>query len=686
MKLATLFIATLFALHSFAQLQPSDEQYIDSLKKTIKTAKHDSLIINAWISWDDLIWQNNPELDLELNIKIKNKCSSNLSKKLKSSELDFYKKNYAKALHNLGSIFYSKGDYAKAISYFTQSLKIKEDLNDIQGIAATVNNIGNIYLDQTNYEKAKKYYLRSLEISKKLKDKHSMASALSNIGLIYSGQGDYDKALEYQNRSLNLRKEVDDKKGIAVCLSNIGLIYSNLEEYNKALDYYKQGLDIFTELDDKQGIATSQSDFGNTYFKLGDYKKAIEYGNKSLKIAKDRGAIAQEKYAYSVLYQSYEAIKNYEKALEMYQHFIEIKDSLASEENQKEIIRQEYQYAYEKRAAEDSVKAAVADKIRNAELMAERAENLKHTVEAKQQTQRSYFLFGFLALALIFGGFIFNRFRVANRQKIIIEEQKLQVDKAFGDLEIKNTEILDSINYAKRIQNAILPSAAVVQDHLKDSFILYKPKAIVAGDFYWLEVKANKVLFAAADCTGHGVPGAMVSVICNNGLNRSVREHGLTTPGEILDKTREIVLQEFDKSEDDVNDGMDISLCALEGNKLQYAGANNPLWIIRNGELIEYKADKQPIGKSIQPVPFTTHTIELLPKDTIYVFSDGYADQFGGDNDRKFKSGAFKSLLLSIQHLPMSEQKKHIENVFEDWKGNLDQVDDICIIGVRYSG
>lgn len=686
MKLATLFIATLWAARTFSQLQASDKLFIDSLSKTIKTAKHDSIVINAWIAWDDLIWQYDPDLDLDLNIKIKNKCSFNLDKNLKKSEQEFFKKNFAKALHNLGSIFYSKGDYAKAISYFTQSLKIKEELNDIQGIAATVNNIGNIYLDQTNYEKAKKYYLRSLEISKKLKDKYSMASALSNIGLIYSGQGDFDKALEYQNRSLNLRKEVDDKKGIAVCLSNIGLIYSNLEEYNKALEYYKQGLDIFTELDDKQGIATSQSDFGNTYFKLGDYKKAIEYGNKSLKIAKDRGVIAQEKYAYSVLYQSYEAIKNYEKAFEMYQHFIEIKDSLASEENQKEILRQEYQYAYEKRVAEDSVKAAVADKIRNAELMAERAENLQHTLEAKQQRQRSYFLFGFLALALIFGGFIFNRFRVANKQKLIIEEQKLQVDKAFDDLENKNTEILDSINYAKRIQNAILPSNVLVKEYLKESFIFYKPKDIVAGDFYWLEIKDNKTLFAAADCTGHGVPGAMVSVICNNGLNRSVREHGLTIPGEILDKTREIVLQEFDKSEDDVNDGMDISLCALEGNKLQFAGANNPLWIIRNGELIEYKADKQPIGKSDHPVPFRTHTIELLPNDTIYVFSDGYADQFGGENNRKFKSVAFKTLLLSIQQLSMSEQMKHIDKIFEEWKGNLDQVDDICIIGVRFMG
>ena len=159
------------------------------------------------------------------------------------------------------------------------------------------------------------------------------------------------------------------------------------------------------------------------------------------------------------------------------------------------------------------------------------------------------------------------------------------------EVESKNKEITDSITYAKRIQSAILPPEKVVKESLEDSFILYKPKDIVAGDFYWLEQKNGKVLFAAADCTGHGVPGAMVSVVCNNALNRSVREHGLTDPGKILDKTREIVIEEFEKSDEEVNDGMDIAICSLEGNSLQYAGAHNPLWVIRNGAILETKAN-----------------------------------------------------------------------------------------------
>jgi serine phosphatase RsbU (regulator of sigma subunit) len=290
---------------------------------------------------------------------------------------------------------------------------------------------------------------------------------------------------------------------------------------------------------------------------------------------------------------------------------------------------------------------------------------------------------------------------------------------------------MDSITYAKRIQSAILPPAKVVKEYLQESFIFYKPKDIVAGDFYWLESichsepvelstngskessilrqaqddNSNIVLFAAADCTGHGVPGAMVSVVCNNGLNRSVREYGLTDPGEILNKTREIVVQEFEKSEEEVKDGMDIAICSLEGNTLKYAGAHNPLWIIRprhsgldpeslndkiagqarndDYDLIETKANKQPIGKFDNPEPYTTHTIELQKGDSLYIFSDGYADQFGGEKGKKLKTANFKKLLLSIQKENMTNQKQLINEAFENWKGNLEQLDDVCVIGVK---
>ena len=250
-------------------------------------------------------------------------------------------------------------------------------------------------------------------------------------------------------------------------------------------------------------------------------------------------------------------------------------------------------------------------------------------------------------------------------------------------IEEKNKEITDSINYAKRIQSAILPPTKMLDELLPNSFVLYKPKDIVAGDFYWLVKHNEKVLFAAADCTGHGVPGAMVSVVCNSALYQSVREYNLTEPGKILDKTREIVVEEFAKSEEDVKDGMDIALCSLEGNILQYAGAHNPLWIIRNNELLETKANKQPIGDFDNPTPYITHTIELQKGDSIYIFSDGYPDQFGGPNGKKMKTAQFRTILMEIQEKSIEDQKVLLDNFFEEWKGKLEQLDDVCVIGIK---
>jgi ligand-binding sensor domain-containing protein/serine phosphatase RsbU (regulator of sigma subunit) len=276
------------------------------------------------------------------------------------------------------------------------------------------------------------------------------------------------------------------------------------------------------------------------------------------------------------------------------------------------------------------------------------------------------------------------------KQKMVAEEQRdlakyhqQEAEEQHAIVEERNKEILDSITYAKRIQEAILPPTKLVKEWLPASFILYKPKDIVAGDFYWMEAVEGATIFAAADCTGHGVPGAMVSVVCHTAMNRSVREFGLREPGRILDKTRELVINTFEKSEADVKDGMDIALCSIEGNTLKYAGANNPLWIIRKGEVLETKATKQPIGLVDNPQPFATHTYQLEVGDAVYIFSDGYVDQFGGEKGKKFKARAFRDLLLSIQGLPMEEQRTAIDSAFEKWRGGLEQVDDVCVIGVK---
>jgi serine phosphatase RsbU (regulator of sigma subunit) len=306
------------------------------------------------------------------------------------------------------------------------------------------------------------------------------------------------------------------------------------------------------------------------------------------------------------------------------------------------------------------------------------------------QEQIDFFRHIYLGVVFLLSFTIIFYFRTLVNEYEQINKKKTML------LKSSNDEIKASINYAKRIQEAILPSMSLIKAHLTQSFILYKPKDIVAGDFYWMhllpqpngwEVDGDVILFAAADCTGHGVPGAMVSVVCNNALNQSVKEFGISQPCLILDKTKELVIEAFAESEEDVKDGMDISLCSLNTKtlKLEHSGANNPLWIIRENaeEIEEIKGCKQPIGNFEHEASFMNHEVQLKKGDTIYIFTDGYVDQFGGEKGKKLKSKAFKTLLLSVVKNPIEEQKDLLDHFFEDWKGELEQIDDICIIGVR---
>jgi serine phosphatase RsbU (regulator of sigma subunit) len=258
-------------------------------------------------------------------------------------------------------------------------------------------------------------------------------------------------------------------------------------------------------------------------------------------------------------------------------------------------------------------------------------------------------------------------------------------------VEEKNKEILDSILYAKRIQATILPPLNKIKQYFKESFVLYLPKDIVAGDFYWMETETDSdtIFFAVCDCTGHGVPGAFVSVICSNALNKTVREFGIIKPSDILDKVSEIVsfdLSLNNEEDDEIMDGMDISFCSFnyKTNILQWAGANNPFWLIKKtGEFIEKKADKQPIGKSNNRRPFTNHELQLENGDTFYLLSDGYADQFGGKDEIKFQRSKLKELLANIQQQPLNEQGITLMTTIKEWQGAIEQTDDICLVGIR---
>ena len=677
---ATISILSFFiAFSGFSQVFSKQQQYqIDSLNTVINNPNsHDTSLVVSYLSLSEILYVYNIDTLKSLSERSKLIAKKSLLKNNSEIVKKRLKTSLAAALNNIGYIYNAQGQTKKALAYFSQSLKISEELGDKKEIAFSLNNIIETLNGQGEAIEVLDYLSRSIKKrEEEILSKSDMAISLNNIGALYNSRGQVKEALGYYSRSLKIREEIGDKEGIASSLNNIGVIYIKQGQVKEALGYYNRSLKIREEIGDKSGMASSLNNIGVIYKDLGQLNEALIYGLKSLTFSQEIASPMRIGRASGLLSEVYEKQDKGIKALEMYKLFITMRDSIENKETQKAAALQQAKYAYEKQKTLD-------DAAHNKILAVEQEE------KEQQQILTGAITIG-LGLVVIFLIFVFNRLKATRKQKSVIEQQKVEVEKqkevvdlAHNELEEKNQEIMDSIVYAKRIQSAILPPSKVVKECLKESFILYKPKDVVAGDFYWMHQQEGKVLFAAADCTGHGVPGAMVSVVCNNALNRSVREYGLTIPGEILDKTREIVVQEFEKSEEDVKDGMDIALCSIEGMKLQYAGAYNPLWIIRNGEVLETKANKQPIGQFENPEPYTTHSFDLEKGDTIYIFSDGYVDQFGGEKEKKFKAKAFRQLLLSIQDKSIEEQKTTINEAFENWKGDLEQIDDVCVIGVR---
>ena len=273
------------------------------------------------------------------------------------------------------------------------------------------------------------------------------------------------------------------------------------------------------------------------------------------------------------------------------------------------------------------------------------------------------------------------------KNKAIAERDEIEKKKKI--IEQKNNEILESINYAKKIQKSILPSEQELKKHLENYFVFYQPKDIVSGDFYWLSKKPDsKDLFiAAADSTGHGVPGAFVSILASNNLNSSIKEHFLTQPSQILDKTRELIVENIgsSSSKDHVQDGMDIALCKINFDdlKIEFSGAYNSLYLVRDNKIIEYKASRQPVGAYNNASPFKNYSFDLHKNDCLYFFTDGFVDQFGGKKNKKYKLKPFLEFLLSIHQLTMEEQKSLLTKEFNDWKANEDQIDDVLVIGIK---
>ena len=644
------------------------EQDTVSFKKTIiefekKLINSESSVIGNYYylarsNYEDEITQN---VDRQMEYLMKSRDYA-----LKSGD----KISAAKRTQKVARIYVYQGNYAIAAREYLKAIKWNEESGNEIGRSYNYMGLAEVFRLQNNKKKALEMFRMGYQIAILLHDEVGISAGLNNIGMMHHSLGDLDSALYYFHKAVELNFIRNKEREIAGTLDRIASIYSEKKEPLKALEILQKSLAIKIKGNDKTELAITYINFADNYHELNQFENAEKYLDMALQIAGEMKLIKFTEHCFKIKALMYKDWKKFDKSAEYFVKYNLLHDSLITDQINKNVAELEEKYENEKSRKE--IEVLNKDKIIQAS-----------DIQKQRQFINFIVLISFLLMVLLF--FIFKGYKRKKKDNLelinknsIIEEQKMI-------LEEKNNEITASINYAKRIQNAILPPNRIVKEYLPESFILYKPKDIVAGDFFWLEHKNGVTLFAAADCTGHGVPGAMVSVICNNGLNRSVREHGLTDPGEILNKTREIVIQEFEKSDEEVKDGMDISLCALDGKILKWAGANNPIWIVKNNsnEIFEIKANKQPIGKYAENNSFTTHTIELESGDSIYIFTDGFQDQFGGEQGKKFKASKFKELILSIQKKTMSLQRIAINEAFENWQGNLEQVDDVCVIGMK---
>ena len=573
----------------------------------------------------------------------------------------------SKFIFRIGFLYADQGDTIQALDYFKRGIKLKKEVGDTAGIARGIFQMANFYHLIRNYDKALEYFNYSLSYYEALKNKVEITKVYLQIGLTYRSKGDLTKSLSNLEKCLSIAKENDFKNAIYYALLGIGSIYELQGDFKKAIEYHQSTLSFAKKNNAVDEImSSSYSALAKDYLGLNNFSKAKLYSDRFLNIGNtriDAGDIRDaEKFASTID----SSMGNCSEAFKHYQKYIVLRDKLNDGEVHKAAQREKFQSEYEKQTTADKAEQEKKDTITKEE-------------NHKQKIVRNSFVGGF-AFMLLLAGVSYRSFKRKQKDNVIITKQKELVEE-------KNQLITDNVNYAFRIQQAILPDINLIYKALEQSFILYMPKDIVSGDFYGFAQKNNRVIIASADCTGHGVSGAFMSMIGSSLLNQIINEKGITQPSEILNHLNASVIEALKQSDNDSHDGMDIAICAfdLEKNELQYAGAYRPLWIIRNKELITIKADKYPIGglQLERKDSFTNHIVQLQKNDSIYIFSDGYADQFGGEHGQKLMQKNFKTLLLSIQNMDMRAQEVHLKNYFETWRGVHEQVDDVQVIGIR---
>lgn len=604
--------------------------------------------------------------------------------------------------HNMAMSYKVLLEYGKGLDVLFKSLAIKQKRKDSINISNTYGIIANYYGSMGLNEKSIEFNEKALSIALTMNDKRSMAAAYNNLAGNLMEADQLEKVEPYLLNAIKLNQKENNVYWLSINYQTISEYYHSKNEIDKSIHYLRLAHQLNLKHEQIYLLISTYSNLSSRKLENQEIDSSLFFGLKSYNLAKQENDLESIKSTAKILSSAYDAKGNIIKAYRFLNTYSILNDSLNFENDAIDLVTKETTNKFRTQMMKDSLVSL------NQELILRKEIEKEQLAKEAQEEVMTLFVWIGIILAILSLVMVFA-YLDKRKNSLLILKQKEEVEHQKELLEEKNREVTDSIFYAKRLQQAILPPIHQIQKALPNHFIYFSPKDIVSGDFYWMEASDKKVLFAAADCTGHGVPGAMVSVIGANGLKRCVREFALENPAEILDKLSHLVEETFDQSADDVKDGMDIALCSLEGTKLSYAGANNPLWVARKKsispsleiiqsptssptppitstdkiDLFEIKADKQPVGKHDLRKPFTSWEIQLEKGDNVYVFSDGYADQFGGVKGKKFRNKRMRELILSIQDLTMKQQRVKIENDFVAWKGDLEQLDDVCVFGVK---
>ena len=580
----------------------------------------------------------------------------------------------ASAYARIGSSQTTTGKYDLAIINLIKSADLFEKSKNIYGLTNVLNSIGNVYLGTKNNNKAYEYFLKSNKYANQEPVNENMVAVTSfGIGTILIEQHKSKEAISFFKKAEESFIKQNILNYAAMAVSMIGEVYLRDSNYVEAEMYYLKTIPVFREMNDEYGLASSLASLGSIEFKKKNYRQATTYYVEAIRLNYKRNAYDNIQNNAIALGSIFEAQNKPNEALKYYKTYMQYRDSVINIERNKSIAESESKYESEKKEQELKLKKLELEKSQ------------------LQSSQRGVLVFIFAAASIVFIAllfFVFKQFKEKKKANFLLTNKNEEIEKQKSIIEEKNKDITDSINYSRHIQQAIIPSTVKIKTTLAESLVVFKPKDIVSGDFYFVEKIGNSVYIAAIDCTGHGIPGALLSIFAYSNIKNIISNGNYkTNPAGILTelcKQFKSNLQSHNSSIK-INDGVDMSICVLnqDNNKIYYSGAKNNMFQISKDGLKEHRADRWGVSGSNEEkhTIFTNHEIDAQEGEKYFLFTDGFADQFGGPKGKKFKVKQLEELLLRTHHMPFEEQNFTLSKTFVDWKGNLEQIDDVTIIG-----